>query len=177
MDDWIETGTGNRISRLAIIKGANRISILENCTISENCTLNGNVATLSPSLPSIVLGKYTYLGCRCLIDPPRANPSPDASVFTDVKVGNYTTLGADSVVRLIQVGNRVLIGARCVLGELSVINDCCVIEDDTVVPANSVVPPYSRVSGVPGIDYSVVPISASYRKVLEADSRVRHVLK
>lgn len=176
-ENWIETGTGNRISRLAEIKGAHRISILENCTIGENTILNGDVATSSPNLPSIILGKYTYLDSRSLIDPPRAKILLEKGVYADVRVGNYTTVGADSVVRLIQVGNRVKIGANCVLGELSVINDCCVIEDGTVIPAKAVIPPYSRVSGVPGDDYFVDQISASYRKVLETDSRIRHVLQ
>ena len=177
MDDWIETGTGNRISRLAAIKGAHRISILENSTICENCTLNGDVTTASPNQPSIVLGKYTYLAANCLLDPPRAKLLPEFAVFADIKVGNYTTIGASSVVRLIQVGNRVLVGSKCILGELSVINDCCIIEDSTVVPPKSVIPPYSKVSGIPGEDYNVEQISASYRKVLEADSRIRHVLE
>ncbi|GEQ72729.1 hypothetical protein JCM33374_g6417 [Metschnikowia sp. JCM 33374] len=177
MDQWIETGTGNRISRSAAINGANRISISENCTICENCTLNGDVSTTLPNSPAIVLGKYTYLGPGCLIDPPRAKLSSESSTFADIKVGNYTTVGAGSVVRSIQVGNRVCVGSRCTLGELSVINDCCVIEDGTIIPAKTVIPPYSRVSGIPGEDYVVEQISAGYRKVLEADSRIRHVLE
>lgn len=177
MDDWIQTGTGNRISRLATIKGASRISISENCTLCEHCTLNGDVATALPNLPSIILGKYTYLAAHSLIDPPHAKKTAETSVFADVKIGNYTTIGQGSVVRLIQVGNRVYIGAKCTLGELSVINDCCVIEDGTVIPAKSVIPPYSRVSGIPGQGFLVEQISASYRKILEADSRIRHVLE
>lgn len=174
MDEWIETGTGSRIARLATIHGADRISISGNCTIAAHCTLKGNVNT-NNAQPAIVLGKFTYLDCHCVIDPPRVKPSLE--IFAEINIGNYTSVGPKSVVRLMQVGNRVLIGANCTLGELSVINDCCIIEDNTTVPPHYVVPPYSRVCGIPGQSFQVKDLGVAYRKVLEADSRARNVLR
>lgn len=169
--EWIETGTGNRISRSAAINGSKSISISDNCTICENCVLNGNVTTGAGQL-AIVLGKYTFLAKGCRIDPPPVS----AGVHAEVAIGNYTYIGANSTVRLAQVGNRVHVGANCTLGELSIVNDCCVVEDNTEIPPKTVIPPYSAVSGVPGGDYEIRELSAAYRKLLEADARVRHVL-
>ena len=46
----------------------------------------------------------------------------------------------------------------------------------TVIPPKSVIPPYSEVSGVPGKDYEIAELNGGYRKVLETDARIRHVL-
>lgn len=173
MDDWIDTATGNRISRNATIIAPQRISISGNCTISDRCTLNGEVPTKSQD-PSIVLGKYCFLSEGTRIEPAELK-SGAAPVFSDVVIGNYTYFGVSSVVRLAQVGNRVSVGSNCVLGELSIINDCCVINDGAKVPPRAVIPPYSEVSGE-GRSFSVVELCGGYRKVLETDARMRHVL-
>lgn len=184
---WIETSTGNRISRLSKINNPSNIFISENCTICEHVTLHGDVATVSEG-PAIRIGKFTYLAENSSVDPPPtklpaksdspSGPTPYSLEVPriDIIIGNYTFIGESSVVRLIQVGNRVHIGARCTLGELSVINDCCVIEDDTLIPPKSVIPPYSRVSGQPGRSFLVQGISPAYRRLLETKARVRHSL-
>lgn len=176
---WIETSTGNRISREAKINNPSNISISENCTISANVTLNGDVK-ISSKAPAIVIGKYTYLAADCVVEPPRVKwkKSEDTGSVSRLEtiIGNYTYIGRNTLVRLIQVGNRVEVGNHCVLGEQSVINDCCIIDDHTVVPAKSVIPPYSRVSGYPGNRYLVEEISPAYRKQIEVNSRLRHVL-
>ncbi|EEQ40057.1 Bacterial transferase hexapeptide (six repeats) family protein [Clavispora lusitaniae] len=175
MDEWIETGTGNRISRNATIAGSDRISISGNCTISKGCVLNGDVNTKSKD-PSIVLGKYGFFSENTRVEPPVAKKNGDTPMHSNVVIGNYTFFGSSTVIRSAQVGNRVYVGSNCQLGEMSVINDCCVISDGTVIPPKSVIPPYSEVSGVPGKDYDIAELNGGYRKVLETDARIRHVL-
>lgn len=170
MDNWIDTANGNRISRNATIIAPQRISISGNCTISDHCVLNGEVPTSSKE-PSIVLGKYCFLAENSRIEPAEIK-SGAQPVYTDVVIGNYTYFGTATLVRLAQVGNRVFVGANCVLGELSIINDCCVVNDGARIPPRTVIPPYSEVNG----DGLVVELSGGYRKVLETDARMRHVL-
>lgn len=100
----------------------------------------------------------------------------DENIYSSVSLGNYTTVGESTNVRLTQIGNRVTVGSHCELGEMSTINDCCVVEDNTHIPARMVIPPYSRVSGVPLKDFRVEELGPGYRKMLESDSRMRHVL-
>lgn len=176
MNNWIETSTGNRISRLAAINGAQNISISDNCTIGENCTLDGAVKTLAPKEPSILLGKYCFLASNVTISPPVVKVIHNESIHSNVSIGSYTTIGDSTNVRLTQIGNRVTVGSHCELGEMTTINDCCVVEDNTHVPARAVIPPYSRVSGVPPKDFRVEELGPGYRKMLESDARMRHVL-
>lgn len=173
MDDWIDTATGNRISRKANIIAPQRISISGNCTISERCVLNGEVNTNSDD-PSIVLGKYCFLAENSHVEPAMIKRGSHG-VFSDVVIGNYSYFGLSTVIRLAQVGNRVWVGADCILGELSIINDCCVVNDGAHIPPRAVIPPYSEVRGK-GSDLTVVELNGGYRKVLEADARMRHLL-
>lgn len=176
MDNWIETSTGNRIARLASINGAKCISISDNCTIGENCTLNGLVTVVLPKEPVIALGKYCYLGNNVTVEPPVLKGTGAEKVHSNVTIGNYTSIGDNSTVRLVQLGNRVCIGTNCQIGDMATINDCCVVEDNACVPGRIVIPPYSRVSGVPGADFHIEELGPGYRKVLENDARSRHVL-
>lgn len=159
---WIETVSGTRIAKSAYIDSAKQVTVGENCTIGPHAHVNGNV----PISPAVVLGKYAFLGQECFIEPPKSQKG-----YTQLSVGNYSTIGDRSSVRLVLVGNRVKVGADCELGAFSVINDCVIIENDTVVPARYVVPPYSRVSGR-GPTFRVDPINPSYRKVLENEARL-----
>lgn len=165
--ECIETSLGSRIARTAVINGANRISISDNCTIGDHCVLEGSAKTASNL--AISLGKYVFIEANCTLDPLKENRP-------ELAVGNYAVVGSDTVVHASQIGNRVLIGRRCTIGYMSVINDCCVVEPDTVVPPLAVVPPYSRVSGKPGRDYCVQQLSPAYRKTLETEARLRHAM-
>lgn len=169
---WVETASGNRISRNATLNGTKHISIGENCTISSGVVISGDVPTATPGQSSILLGRYCFLDEGCYISPAETR---QPGVFSEIHIGNYTVIGKMTKVMLAQVGNRVSVGNDCILGEHSIINDCCVISDGTIVPPKTVIPPYSSVSGVPGPSYLVERISPGYRKLLEQDARLRHV--
>lgn len=170
MSEWIETKGGTRISKLASIEGASSITISDNCTICSGAVLKGDLLSNSEK-PSIALGKNAYLRENCRIEPV-ANKTTSEFVM-----GNYSTIGLRSIVRLSVIGNRVKVGCDCILGDLSIINDCCLIEDGTIIPARSVIPPYTRVSGVPGKNYMMEEMSAAYRRALEMESHLSSFLE
>lgn len=170
MSEWIETKGGTRISRLAIIDGASSITISDACTVSAGCKLVGRESAARGTKPVIALGKYVFLAANCTLDPSKSSGA--AGDLGECAIGNYTTIGENSVVKLSFIGNRVRVGSNCHLGELCVINDCCIIEDGAVVPKRSVIAPFSRVRGVPGQDYVVEELSAAYRRVLELNSHL-----
>lgn len=169
---WVETASGNRISKNATLSGTRNISIGEKCTILPGVLVSGDVVTDTPDQSTVILGKYCYLDENCSITPPETRNS---GVFSAVVIGNYTFIGKNSKVSLAQIGNRVCVGNDCVLGNHSIISDCCVIGEGTVVPPKTVIPPYSLVSGVPGLSYLVEGISPGYRKLLEQEARLRQV--
>jgi dynactin-5 len=70
--------------------------------------------------------------------------------FYPVKLGDYVTIGAGSVVEAASVGNMVQIGRDCVVGSLCVIRDCVRIEDGSVVAPGTTIPSFCIYSGCPG---------------------------
>lgn len=170
--EWVETASGNRISKDATLNGTKQISIGEKCTISPGVVITGDVATDTPDQSTITLGKYCFLDEGCSVVPAETKHQ---GVFSAVYIGNYTVIGKNTKVRLAQVGNRVCVGDNCILGDHSIISDCCRIADGTIIPPKAVIPPYSEVSGVPGHSHLVEGISPGYRKLLENNARLRQV--
>lgn len=166
----METKRGTKISHRAVINGASNITISDNCTISHGCILNGSASDSEG--PSIVLGRYVLLCEDCVIDPPKAAGGNKVEFL----LGNYSTIGERTTVRLSSIGNRVYVGADCKLGELSIINDCCIIENGATIPARSIILPYMRVQGIPGKGFVQEEISSAYRKVLEIESHLRSLI-
>lgn len=164
---WIETSTGNRISKSATITGSNKILISGNTTINPGATLNGEVTLTDEAQTSIQIGKYSYLGRNTEIYPPTIRDD----LHGPISIGAYCIIGQNSQIRLANIGNRVIIEENCSLGNLSIIYDCCVIERGTTIPPKVVIPPYSRVSGVPGVDYKVEELHNCYKRLIEQEAK------
>lgn len=170
--DWIETASGNRISKQAHISGSNQISINEYTTINPGAVVTGDVSVAHS--PAITLGKYVYLSSNCQIVPPVASLAENT--HSQLLIGSYTVIGTNSVVNLLSIGNFVIVENDCKIGNLTVIYDCCIIRAGTVVPDKYVVPPFTEVCGVPGKNFTMKSLSNSYRKSIEYEAKRLHVL-
>lgn len=170
--DWIETLSGNRISKQAHISGSHQISINEYTTINPAAVVTGDVTVANP--PAITLGKYVYISENCHIVPPVAKNGQIS--HTRLAIGSFTILGNDSVINLATIGNRVIVESDCKIGDLAVIYDCCIIRKGTVVPDKYVVPPFTEVSGVPGQNFVMKPLNSSYKKSIEYEAKQLHAL-
>lgn len=153
---WIDTANGNRVSTAARLAGTERIVLSGNTTVCEQVEIDAADA-------AVQIGKYCYLGPGCRIG-------------GGVRIGLYTVVGAGSEVLLASVGNRVLIEDGCQLGAASVVYDCCYLRRGCVVAPRAVIAPFSEVSGVPGRDFAVRPLRSSYRRLIETEARLRHLL-
>ncbi|ODQ79696.1 hypothetical protein BABINDRAFT_36041 [Babjeviella inositovora NRRL Y-12698] len=178
---YIETSSGNRISREAVITGSDRILISGHTTVHPYAYLHGQV-TLHDSLhpedaqdlvPTISIGKYCYVDHHASLTPP-AYPS-EKHLHGTLKIGNYVVLGEYCAVEAASLGNRILVGARARLSNMCVVYDCCVIEPDTVVPPKCVVPPFSLVSGA-GPTFKVKDLNGCYKEIIELEARELNVL-
>jgi dynactin-5 len=67
-----------------------------------------------------------------------------------VKLGDYVSIGAGSVVEAASIGNMVQIGRDCVVGALCILRDCVKIEDGSVVAPGTTIPSFSIYAGSPG---------------------------
>ena len=59
------------------------------------------------------------------------------------KIGDYVSIGEDSIIQAAQIGSFCEIGKGCVIGAFTIIKDNCKILDGTVIPPCSVIAPFS----------------------------------
>ncbi|CEP23723.1 unnamed protein product [Cyberlindnera jadinii] len=171
--DWIETESGNRISKHALIHGSDHILIAGNTTISAKVELHGDKPLVQGSTNAIQLGKFCYLDEGVVISPPLCT----GSRHKICKIGSYTMIGRGTIVESANVGNRVVIGPNCKLHKSSTIYDCVVIKPNTIVPENYTIPPFSIVSSSksPGGVLRVEHLPESYKKVVELNSKLSYI--
>ncbi|PGH07591.1 hypothetical protein AJ80_07980 [Polytolypa hystricis UAMH7299] len=174
--EYIETDTGNKVSRRAQVHGTQHI-ILGGKTViqAEVCirgdlhrlaapppspspsTLNPSSATSSsttsaaaPSTPSVAvtIGRYTHLSRGALLRPPSRLHRGIHSYFP-LKIGDHVFIGERAIIEAASVGNHVQIGAGAVVGAMAILKDYVVVLEGAVVPGGMVVPSWSVVGGRP----------------------------
>ncbi|KAI3658306.1 hypothetical protein MP638_004139 [Amoeboaphelidium occidentale] len=139
--EYIETESGNKISRSAVIGGSQFIVLGGTSIIYPKSTLRGDLTRSSVSLS---FGKYTIIRRDVVIRPPCKMYKQVLSYYP-MKFGEYVFIGDRSIIESVLIGSRVYIGKDCVINAFVIIRDCCYIEDNTLIPSNTCIPPYSRV--------------------------------
>lgn len=107
--------TGNRISRKATICAPVNIVLSGNVIIKADVIIRGDLKRAGPS-PSIAMniGKYTILDEACVVRPAYKTYKGTFSYYP-MKIGDYTSIGAHSVLEAAAVGSYVDIGRGCVV--------------------------------------------------------------
>ncbi|KAL2353561.1 trimeric LpxA-like protein [Cryomyces antarcticus] len=157
--EYIETDTGNKISRRAKIEGSPNIMLGGRTVIMADVHLRGDLHRFSqsstdgktPGAPTtaISIGRYTVVSTGCTIRPPM-RISRGQMNFYPMKIGDHVFVGPNSQISAISISSHVHISANCVLSPFVIIKERCKILPDTVVPANMVIPAGSIVAGRPG---------------------------
>ncbi|KLO07244.1 dynactin, subunit p25 [Schizopora paradoxa] len=147
--EYIETDTGNKVSRKATIAGPRNIILGGKTIISSGAIIRGDLRRAGPGhIVVIQLGRYCVVGEGCVIRPPYKTYRGNFNYYP-MKIGNYVHIGANSVVEAATIGNHVEIGKNCIIGKFTIIKDCAKIADNTVLLPNSVVPALAHMSGWP----------------------------
>lgn len=170
--EYIETSSGNRISKKASISGAANILLTGNTTISHGVKLEGDVPLKDPDDAAIQVGKYSYFYPGSQVAPPLLGQAKGAAakVYGPLSIGAFVVIGRDTSVQASNIGSRVWIGADCSIGNNSKVYHCCVIKDGTKIPEKYVVPPFSVVQGC-FPDLLVGELQPGYRDLLESRAR------
>ncbi|KAH7875455.1 dynactin subunit P25 [Lentinula edodes] len=148
--EFIETDTGNKVSRRATIAGPQNIILGGKTIISSGAIIRGDLRRSGPGHAVVIsLGRYCVVGEGCVMRPPYKTYR-GAFNYYPMKVGDYVHIGAASVVEAATIGNYVEIGKNCIIGKFTIIKDCAKIADNTVIPPNTVIPALSLFSGSPG---------------------------
>ncbi|EIM19877.1 trimeric LpxA-like protein [Wallemia mellicola CBS 633.66] len=156
---WIETDTGNRISKKAVICAPVNIILSGNVIIKPEVIIRGDLRRTGPS-PSVAIsiGKFTILDDGCIIRPAYKTYKGTFSYYP-MKIGDFTTIGSQTILEAAQVGSYVEIGRNCVIGRFVVIKDCAKVAPNSVIPPNTVIPPYALFSGNPAVQIDTLPES------------------
>ena len=166
--DYIETASGNKVSRSSFLPGSQNIVLSGRCIVQSDSILRGDLAPIR-------VGKYSTIK-RGVILHPGFKKLTDKVVFFQLTIGENVIIGEDSVVSAAQVGSYSYIGNNCVLGTYCKLKECCRIEDDTVIPPETVVAPFLVYAGNPGRPVKELPESTQETMIEHTRSYYKHFI-
>ncbi|ORY73689.1 dynactin subunit p25 [Protomyces lactucae-debilis] len=167
--EYIETETGNRISRVGLNLVNTQSIILGGKTIIQShCTIRGDLQRTPSAKLAVTIGRYCLLSKGCTLKPPSKQVKGELQ-YWPLKLGDYVHIGEETTIEAANIGSYVHIGKRCQIGNFCIIKDGVWIEDETVLPPFSVIASLSFVKGQPGLVTEELPESTL--DVLEAQAR------
>lgn len=160
--EYIETDTGNKISRRSIIHGTQHIMLGGKTVIQSDAVIRGDLFRLqAPSsdpqqqqqhinTPSIAIniGRYSYISKQAILRPP-SRLHRGVHSFFPLKIGDHVFVGERAVIEAATIGNHVHIGKEAVIGSMAILKDFAYVLDGAVVPPGMVVPSWCVVGGRP----------------------------
>ncbi|KAJ2720232.1 hypothetical protein GGI07_004753 [Coemansia sp. Benny D115] len=171
--EFIETDTGNKVSRRSLISGSQNIVLGGKTIVHPKCTIRGDLRRPGPTHQAAVLiGRFCSLGPSSVLRPPYKSYKGVFSYYP-LKIGDHVDIGENTIVEAASIGSHVVIGKNCIIGRFAIIKDCCLIEDGAVITPNTVIPPFSVVAGGPPACV-VSQLPESIQEVFEAQSKDKY---
>jgi dynactin-5 len=138
---YIQTSTGNWVSRRAIIENARHVELKGRSIVHADSQFK---AADSPT-GWIRTGRYCHVGAGTTIQP-AVLPAHHRDQHVPVTIGSHTIIRKNCHLQAAAVGSYCWIGHSVVLGPRVIVKDCCVIADNVTIPADTVIPPFTRVT-------------------------------
>ncbi|RKF62037.1 Dynactin subunit 5 [Erysiphe neolycopersici] len=162
--EYVETDTGNKVSRRSQISGTTNIILGGKTVIQSEVIIRGDLLRTYPSTSGEMLanqvavstGRYCFFARGCELRPPGKIYKGQFSHYT-LRISDHVFVGSGSVVEAALIGSHVNIGTRCTIGKFAIIKDYVRILDGSVVPPNMVVPSFSIVAGRPAVVIGELP--------------------
>lgn len=159
--EYIETDSGNKVSRRAAITGTANITLGGRTVIQADVHLRGDLhptrplpqssaGSSRPDVPptSISIGRCTVISTGCVIKPP-SRVSRGTVHYYPMKVGDNVFIGPGTTISAISISSHVYVGANVVIQPFAIIKENVKILPNTIVPAHMVIPSGSVVAGRP----------------------------
>mmetsp|Transcript_41294 Transcript_41294/g.93865 ORF Transcript_41294/g.93865 Transcript_41294/m.93865 type:complete len:209 (-) Transcript_41294:64-690(-) len=140
--DYIQTASGNKVSRQSLLFGSQNISLAGKSIVKPGVILRGDLQLLR-------IGKFVIIGEGSVLRP-SYKKYKGSFAFFPMTIGDYVTVGPRSVVSAAQIGSCVDIGEDCVISKRCVVKENSVVLPGTVLPPDTVVPPLTVFGGSPG---------------------------
>ncbi|KAK6950578.1 hypothetical protein Daesc_007101 [Daldinia eschscholtzii] len=164
--EYIETDTGNKVSRKAILIGTQHIMLGGKTVIQAEAMIRGDLARTGQAVSgsaaapgsntAVAIGRYCYLSKGCCLRPP-GRIYKGTFTFLPLRLGDHVFIGEGTVVQAATIGSHVYIGQNVVVGEFSIIKDYVRVLEGAVIPPNMVIPSFSIVAGQPARVIGEVP--------------------
>ncbi|KAL4928493.1 dynactin subunit 5 [Aspergillus undulatus] len=161
--EYIETDTGNKISRRSQIHGTQHIMLGGKSIIMADAVVRGDLFRPSstpkpdPNDPNakqpqntiaISIGRYTFISRSAILRPP-SRLSRGVHSYTTLHIGHHVFVGERTIVEAAKVEDYVTIGKDAVVGNMAILKERCQVLDGAVVPQGMVVPSHCVVGGQP----------------------------
>mmetsp|Transcript_110580 Transcript_110580/g.312691 ORF Transcript_110580/g.312691 Transcript_110580/m.312691 type:complete len:203 (+) Transcript_110580:93-701(+) len=150
--DYVQTASGNKVSRQSVLCGSQNISLAGKSIVKPGVILRGDLQLLR-------MGKFVIIGDSSVLRP-SYKKYKGSFAFFPMQIGDYVTIGARTVVSAAQIGSYVDIGEDCVISKRCVVKESSVVLPGTVLPPDTVVPPLTVFGGSPGRYLGDLPESA-----------------
>ncbi|CAK7200104.1 hypothetical protein SEUCBS139899_002793 [Sporothrix eucalyptigena] len=156
--EYIETDTGNKVSRKATLVGTQNIILGGKSVIQQDVMIRGDLVRSLPASSSsggssgsntaISIGRYCFLSKGCCLRPPGRLWK---GVFSHMplRMGDHVFVGTNTTIMAASIGSHVHVGANVVVGDFAIIKDYVRVLDGTVIPPNMVIASFSIVAGQP----------------------------
>ncbi|RWA07526.1 hypothetical protein EKO27_g7581 [Xylaria grammica] len=164
--EYIETDTGNKVARKAVLVGTQHIMLGGKTVIQADAMIRGDLArtTQPPSTSgaapgsntAVAIGRYCFLSKGCCLRPP-GRIYKGSFTYLPLRLGDHVFVGEGTVVQAATIGSHVHIGQNVVIGEFAIIKDYVRVLDGAVVAPNMVIPSFSIVAGQPARVVGEVP--------------------
>jgi len=142
-EEYIETLTGNRVSRKSVLCGSQNIRLAGKTIIKPGAIIRGDLANVN-------IGRYSLIGENSVIRPSYKRFKGGIAFFP-LTIGDHVTIEDDCVISAASIGSYVRIGKGCIISRRCILKDCCEITEGTVLAPDTVVPPFTVFSGSPGV--------------------------
>ncbi|KAF2740252.1 trimeric LpxA-like protein [Polyplosphaeria fusca] len=159
--EYIETDSGNKVSRRSAITGTANITLGGRTVIMADVHLRGDLhptrsttsTTTSSSSKdvtptSISIGRCTVISTGSTIKPP-SRISRGAVHYYPMKIGDNVFVGPNCTISAISISSHVHVGANTIIHPFAIIKENVKILPNSVIPANMVIPSGSVVGGRP----------------------------
>ncbi|ORY73848.1 trimeric LpxA-like protein [Leucosporidium creatinivorum] len=168
--DYIETDTGNKVAKSCHIKGPSNIVLGGKTIIQPGVMIRGDLRRAGGSGPAVVIavGKYCVMGENSVIRPPCKTYKGVFSYYP-MKIGDYVSIGSNSIVEAASIGNGVEIGKNCIIGPLTIIKDNARIADNSIVGPGTIIPSLGEWGGSPARPTVTLPESTP--ELIEAKAK------
>ncbi|KAF2126767.1 trimeric LpxA-like protein [Dothidotthia symphoricarpi CBS 119687] len=155
--EYIETDSGNKVSRRSAITGTANITLGGRTVIMADVQLRGDLHSTRPvpsqsgrevTPTSISIGRCTVISTGSVIKPP-CRISRGQVQYYPMKIGDNVYVGPNCTIQAINISSHVHIGEKVTIQPFVIIKENVKILPHSVVPANMVIASGSVVGGQP----------------------------